>query len=58
MLHKNHYLLVTSTFNLSLLIKILVKNKIFKLKIEHDIKKTEFVDFFIYKLIKIIAETY
>lgn len=51
--YENHYLLVDSISDLSLLIKILVENKIFELEVGHDIKKTEFVDFFAYKSRKI-----
>lgn len=51
--HKNHYSIIGSNFDLSLLVKILVEDKIFKLKVGRNIKNTEFVDFFIYELRKI-----
>lgn len=37
-LNKKYYLLVISIYNLNLLVKIEVKNKIFKLKIRRSIK--------------------
>lgn len=51
--YKNQHLLVDSISDLSLLIKILVEDKVFKLEVEHGIKNTKFVDFFAYKLSKI-----
>lgn len=44
--HGNHHLLVGSTFDLSLLVKILVEDKIFKLEPGRDAKDTKFVDLF------------
>lgn len=35
--------------------KILVKDKIFKLKVRYSIKKIEFVNLFIYRLTKIVV---
>lgn len=37
-LYKNYYLLIVSISNFNLLIKILIKNKIFEFKIKHNIK--------------------
>ena len=43
----NYHSLVGFTFNLSLLVKILVKDKIFKFEVGRDVKDTEFVNFII-----------
>lgn len=53
--HRNYHLLVASTFNLSLLIKILIEDKIFELEARYNAKETQFVDFFIYRITKIVA---
>lgn len=58
MSYENHYLLVASIFDLSSLVKILVKNKIFKLETGYSLKKTEFVNLFICRSIKIAVEVF
>lgn len=55
--YKNTHLLVAFIFDLSLLIKILIEDKVFKLKTERNTKKIKFVNFFIYKLTKIVASS-
>lgn len=47
-LYKNYYLLIDSTSEFSLLVKILVEDIIFKLKARYDTKETEFVNHFFY----------
>lgn len=56
-LYKNHYLLVDSTSDLSLLVKILVKDKIFKFEIGCNAKNTKFINFFACKARKIRLES-
>lgn len=45
--HENHYLLISNSSDLCLLVKILVEDKMFELELGREIKKTKFVDLFI-----------
>lgn len=51
--HRNYYLLVKYTSDLNFLIKLLVEEKLFKLKAWCGAKKTEFIDLYIYGISKI-----
>lgn len=53
--HKNYHLLVNNSFYFCLLIKILIENKVFELKVSFKTKKTEFVNLFIYGLMIIVV---
>lgn len=56
-LYENYYLLVSFTFDLSLLIKILVKDKVFEFETGHNAKNIIFVDLFACKSSKIRLES-
>lgn len=51
--HGNHHSPVGSTSDLSLLVKILVEDKVFEFETRRDTKNTEFVDLFAYRSSKI-----
>lgn len=55
--HRDHHLLVNITFDSSLLVRILIENNIFELKFGRGVNSIEFVDFFIYEISKIVAES-
>lgn len=46
--HRNYHLLIGSTTNFNLLIKISIEDNIFNFKAKYSIKEIELVDFFIY----------
>lgn len=54
--YKNHYLSINSILNFYLLIKILIKDKVFKLKVKYSTKDMEFIDLFAHKLNEIRFE--
>lgn len=55
-LYRNHHLLIGNSSDFCLLVKILIEDKVFKLKSGHKTKKTKFVDLFVYELRIIAAE--
>lgn len=56
-LYKSYYSLISFIFDLSLLVKILVKDRLLELKARYSKKNTKFVDFLIHRLTKIIAKS-
>lgn len=54
--NRNYHISVGSIFNLSLLVKILVKDKIFELKTVYGIKDIKFINLFIRESRNIVAK--
>lgn len=48
--YRNHHSLIEYTFDLSLLVKLLIEDKVFELKVGRGIKKIKFINFYIHRI--------
>lgn len=51
--YRNHHSPIEYTFDFSLLVKLLIKDKVFELKIGRGIKKIKFINLYIHRIDRI-----